>query len=242
MQRRLADYRLFWQEFRQTFTSTGAVLPSGAALAKALAHYVDPAVDPQNGQSQRGEQLKPQAAGPRRILEVGPGTGPVTSQILRRMGPEDTLDLVELNDRFVDALEKRLRDDPQWQPLADRVRMHHLPIEQIMPDAPFDVLISGLPLNNFPCTLVEAVFAKFHQLAAPGAMLSFFQYVAVRKVKSLFCRKGERQRLAGIERILDHQFTSWEVESRCIMANVPPAWVHHLRMPGIINLGQRPRY
>ena len=34
-----ANYRLFWQEFRRTFHSTGAVLPSGRALCRALAKY-----------------------------------------------------------------------------------------------------------------------------------------------------------------------------------------------------------
>lgn len=40
MRQRWADYRVFWREFRQQYHTTGAVLPSGRALARALVHYV----------------------------------------------------------------------------------------------------------------------------------------------------------------------------------------------------------
>ena len=92
MRRRLSEYRLFFREFRTNYHTTGAILPSGRSLARALARFV-----------------AEQPAGPRRILEVGPGTGAVTSRIVAALGPEDQLDLVELNDRFVERLRDRFR-------------------------------------------------------------------------------------------------------------------------------------
>ena len=38
---------------------------------------------------------------------VGPGTGSVTRRIAARLGPEDRLDLVELNETFVQRLRHR---------------------------------------------------------------------------------------------------------------------------------------
>jgi len=219
MRQRLAETQIFWREFRQTFASTGAVLPSGTSLAKSLARYV--------GQNHPG----PDGPG-KRILEVGPGTGPVTSQIIRKMGPRDTLDLVELNERFVSVLQDRLRQEPRWQAVADRVRIHSLPIEELETDRPFDIIVSGLPLNNFSCGTVTAILDRLHQLAEAQATLSFFEYVAIRKAKSLFCRLPQRLRLSGIEQILSRQFAIWEIDRECVIANVPPAWVHHLRLPG----------
>ena len=206
-----ANYRLFWQEFRRTFESTGAIAPSGRNLCRALARYVAG-----NGQ-------------PRRILEVGPGTGVVTDAIIFQMGPRDTLDVVELNERFVDALRQRLADDPNWQRSADRIRIHHLPIEQLEVAEPFDAIVSGLPFNNFPVTLVESILAHLEKLAAPGATLSFFEYVAIRRIKGVVCKKPERDRLNGIGRVLDDAFARRQFRQECVMANVPPAWVHHLR-------------
>lgn len=206
-----ANYRLFWREFRRTFYSTGAVLPSGPALCRALARH---------------------AAGngaPRRLLEVGPGTGVVTDQIIRRMGPGDALDVVELNDRFVTALHERLATEPHWRASAARVRIHHQPIEQLTAEHQFHAIVSGLPLNNFPVESVLSILAHLRSLAAPGGTLSFFEYVGVRKAKALVCRRDERQRLAGIGEALHSALDAWGIDRQCIVANVPPAWVHHLR-------------
>lgn len=206
-----ANYRLFWQEFRRTFESTGAIAPSSRGLCRALARYVA-------GTGQ-----------PRRILEVGPGTGVVTDAIIFQMGPRDTLDVVELNERFVAALRQRLIDDPNWQRSADRIRIHHLPIEQLEVAEPFDAIVSGLPFNNFPVTLVQSILEHLEKLAAPGATLSFFEYVAIRRIKGVVCKKPERDRLNGIGRVLDDAFARRQFRQECVMANVPPAWVHHLR-------------
>src|SRR4029078_5242521 len=100
MRQRLADYRVFWRQFRQAYNSTGALLPSGRALAAALSSFVrDEKVS--NGPQNR-------AADGRRILEVGPGTGAVTVQIINDMRPQDRLVLVELNEQFVAHLKQRL--------------------------------------------------------------------------------------------------------------------------------------
>ena len=105
MAMRLSEWRIFFGEFRRNFRTTGAVLPSGRRLSAALAHFV------RDGNH----------AGPRRILEVGPGTGAVTRHIITAMRPEDQLDLVELNTSFVDCLRQRFLDDPllRAEPLPD---------------------------------------------------------------------------------------------------------------------------
>jgi len=110
MSQRLSDYRLFLREFRQTFHSTGAILPSGRALARSLASRV--------GCAQEGQK----------ILEVGSGTGAVTSQIIARLEANDRLDLVELNERFAEVLNDRLKHDPNWRAVADRVRVLQMPM------------------------------------------------------------------------------------------------------------------
>ena len=206
-----ANYRLFWQEFRRTFHSTGAVLPSGRSLCRALARHVAG-----NGR-------------PRRILEVGPGTGVVTDEILLQMGPSDTLTLVELNDRFVAALRERLESDPRWQPHARRVQIEHLPVQKLETDKPFDAIVSGLPFNNFEPETIQNIFDRLAQLGRPGTTLSFFEYVGVRKAKGLVSKRDERRRLAGVEAALAKARHAWQFDRDCVLANVPPAWVHHLR-------------
>lgn len=211
---RLSNYRLFWQEFRRTFHDTGAILPSGRSLARSLASQV--------GTVERSQ----------RILEVGPGTGAVTSQIISRLGPEDQLDLVEINERFAEALQSRLVSDPQWTKVAERVSILQIPIEEVTAKGQYDVIVSGLPLNNFSGILVRRIVDQFHRLAAPQASLSFFEYVAIRKAKALISKPDERRRLLEIDQLLMQEFSAWEFDRQCVLANVPPAWVHHLQLPG----------
>src|SRR5215207_8952294 len=115
MRQRLADYRVFWRQFRQAYNSTGAVLPSGRGLAVALSRFVRDGGAASSAEN-NGSTIQPNnAANPRRILEVGPGTGAVTVQIIHDMPPQDRLVLVERNEQFVSHLTRRLAEIPAAQ-------------------------------------------------------------------------------------------------------------------------------
>jgi phosphatidylethanolamine/phosphatidyl-N-methylethanolamine N-methyltransferase len=215
MNQRLADYRVFWRQFRQAYHTTGAALPSGRALAAALSHYVR-ANDP-------GE-----ANIPRRILEVGPGTGAVTAQIVRDMRSDDRVVLVERNAEFVGRLRERLAADRAFANAGDRISIVHASVEEL-PDEPYDLIISGLPLNNFTAAVVEGILQKLRGLLATAGTLSFFEYVAIRRFKSAISGQADRQRVREIAEVLNAALMQHEIRRDCVWANVPPAWVHHVR-------------
>jgi phospholipid N-methyltransferase len=184
MRRRLNEYRLFLREYVRSFRTTGAILPSGRWLARALARYVTG-----NGPG-------------RQILEVGPGTGAVTRRIAAVMGPADRLHLVELNDTFVAQLRAGLAEEPVLKRIADRTQLFHSAVEDLPGEACYDVIISGLPLNNFAASEVEHILAKITGLLKPGGTLSFFEYIAIRHARALVSGRSERARLRGIGRAL----------------------------------------
>jgi phospholipid N-methyltransferase len=232
MRQRLADYRVFWREFRQAYHTTGAVLPSGRALCRALSYFV------RNGEELHcAEALAAPSAGrtfsphssSRRILEVGPGTGAVTIQIARDMRPTDQLTLVERNDQFVEHLRNQLSKSSAFTPLQARINLLHSSVEDVPEDQPYDLIISGLPLNNFSVDLVEALVGKMKKLLAPGGILTFFEYVAIRRAKAMVSPRSDRERLRGIEQILNELLGSNEVRRDLVFTNVPPAWVHHVK-------------
>ena len=109
MLRRISEYSTFVREFRRTFETTGALLPSGRLLGRAL--------------------VRPISAheAPVRVLEVGAGTGAVTKEILRHVRPDDHFDVVELNDRFVHVLQNRFATEPAFQAVADRTPRSCMP-------------------------------------------------------------------------------------------------------------------
>ena len=84
----LADSARFIRQWVENPRLIGAVSPSGPALAKAMASYVD---------------LKKE--GP--IIELGPGTGPVTQALLARGIAPERLVLVEYEQGFCHLLAER---------------------------------------------------------------------------------------------------------------------------------------
>jgi phosphatidylethanolamine/phosphatidyl-N-methylethanolamine N-methyltransferase len=213
MQRRFTEHALFFREFLRNFHTTGAIFPSGRHLAAALARFVG--------------TKSPQ---PRRILEVGPGTGAVTQRIIAVLAPTDRLDLVELNDTFVDRLNRRFVAEPAFQAVADRARVLHCPVEDLPRSDRYDLIVSGLPLNNFAAADVERILATLAELLAPGGTLSFFEYIAVRSARTLISGKTERARLRGIGKALHAVLDGREIRREAVWLNVPPAWVHHVRI------------
>lgn len=209
----IKENTLFFREYVRHFHHTGAVLPSGRFLAAALTRFV------------RGEH----GNGERKILEVGPGTGAVTKRIVGGMNGGDRLDMVELNDSFVEQLQKRFQTEPSFKTVADRARIHHCPIEEMPGEEKFDVIVSGLPFNNFPAESVEQILATLLERLAPQGTISFFEYIAVRPARAMLSGRSERTRLRGIGRAMRAVFQNHEIRRDSVLLNVPPAWVHHLR-------------
>jgi phosphatidylethanolamine/phosphatidyl-N-methylethanolamine N-methyltransferase len=210
----MREYRLFWREFRQNFSTTGAILPSGRPLARTLARLVR--LDQPN----------------LRVLEVGPGTGAVTREIVAALPPDARLDLVEANQGFVDWLEQLRRSDRQLAALGDRLTIHHCFAQDLPGAAQYDVIVSGLPLNNFEPDVVRAILAALRRQLAPGGTLSFFEYIAVRRVRAAISGPCRRRRLQGIGAAIDEILANHEIARDRVLKNVPPAWVHHVRFAG----------
>jgi phospholipid N-methyltransferase len=207
------SHHLFLREFFRNYHTTGAILPSGRQLSRALSRFV--------------AEKNPSG---RRILEVGPGTGAVTKHVIAAMQPGDSLDLVELNESFVRQLEKHFIDDPHFKIAADRSRIYNCPVQDLPADKKYDLIVSGLPLNNFSAELVESILSKLTQLLTSGGTLSFFEYIAIRRARALVSGKSERLRLDGIGRAMHAVLSKHEIRRDAILLNVPPAWVHHVRV------------
>jgi phospholipid N-methyltransferase len=221
--RYFAECGSLFRECRRHFRSTGALLPSSRFLARALV----------------SELRKPRSSG--RILEVGPGTGSVTAEILRHLKPDDHLDAVEINAQFIALLERRFEKERPFRRRRDQVRLIHAPVEELLGDGVYDFIVSGLPLNNFPAAQVREIFQAFTRLLKPGGMLSYYEYVLIRQLKTPFANRRERRRLYRVGRVVGRYIRAFQFRRQHVLMNVPPAIVRHLRFaPGGDSLGLAP--
>lgn len=212
MKQFVSDHVEFFRQYLRRFETTGAIAPSSRFLARALTRPLRERSDPV------------------RVLEVGPGTGAVTRDIVRCIKPGDRFDLVEINERFAARLKERFAADSHYRQVADRAEVHVCPLQEFSPAGPYDVIISGLPFNNFPAALVDELLELCLGMLNPGGTLSFFEYMYVRPVRRIISPSHEKTRLAEIERILQERFSRHRFHTDWVFVNVPPAWVQHLRV------------
>jgi phosphatidylethanolamine/phosphatidyl-N-methylethanolamine N-methyltransferase len=166
--------------------TVGAVTPSGRALARTMAAYVDPAT-------------------PGPIVELGPGTGPVTEALVAQGVDPSRLVLVEFDPTFCRILRSRF-------PAATVVQGDAYSLKRLLAgllQQPAAAIVSGLPLFTKPLRVrLRLVFEAFG-LMAPGAPFVQFTYHAVPPIP----KRLDRVRAEASERI-------W--------MNIPPArvWVY----------------
>lgn len=185
--------------------NTGSLCPSSPALAKAMTQTL---------RNHRGQ---------RRILEVGPGTGPFTAAILDALRGRDTFDIVEINPIFCEHLEQRYLTAYRTRHPSISVNLHAMPIEDAPLTGAYDFVICGLPFNNFPLALTQAIFDRIFSLMRDGGELTYFEYMGVRQVKAPFVGASGRDRLRQFNDFRKSTHKKHIVTHQLVVANVPPA-------------------
>ncbi len=148
---RLDDEVRFIRSWLEKPLDTGAVAPSGRLLARTMAGYVDPAV-------------------PGPVIELGPGTGPVTEALVERGVEPGRLVLVEFNPNFCRLLRSRFPEATVVQGDAYSVRRL---LESIVRE-PAAAIVSGLPLLTKPLrTRLRLISDVFHMLRPDAPFIQF---------------------------------------------------------------------
>ena len=150
---RLADEARFIKTWLDNPILTGAVSPSGRFLARMMARAVDPIGD-----------------GP--IVELGPGTGPITEALLKRGVAPRRLVLVEFDGAFCRLLRKRFPGVHVVQ--GDAYRLAETLANVLA--VPAASVVSSLPLLNKPDEERLALIADAFSLMGAGGTFVQFTY------------------------------------------------------------------
>jgi len=183
---RLDDEMQFIRSWIEKPLSTGAVMPSSKALARTMARYVDP-----------------QGAGP--VIELGPGTGPVTDALVAHGVDPARLVLVEFNPHFCRLLRKRYPTATVLHGDAYRLRKT---VQDVIKE-PAAAVVSSLPLLTKPLRTRLRLTADVMALIKPNAPFVQFTYGMLPPIPKTF---------AGLT----------AQASNVIWMNLPPArvWVY----------------
>lgn len=179
---------------------TGAVAPSGRALARAMARAA--------GELSHGL-----------VVELGPGTGPVTRALLERGVDRSRLVLIEYDPRFCQMLESRFEPARVIEGDAYDLKRALAPLA----DKPIAAVVSSLPLLNQPPRLREKLIADAFDLMGPEGVFVQFTYGLLSPIPRKAC--AGRYAAEGGEPI-------WR--------NLPPARVWVYRFDGHVSRGHSP--
>jgi len=160
---RLDDEVRFLRSWIDKPLHMGAVMPSGKALARTMAQYVD----------HRG-------TGP--VIELGPGTGAITTALLAHGVDQKRLVLVEFNPTFCALLRERYPQATVVQGDAYRLRDTLWDVLK----GPASAVVSGLPLVTKPMlTRLKLIRDAFAALAPHAPFVQFTYSVVPPIPKSL---------------------------------------------------------
>lgn len=185
------------REFLRSPADIGAVAPSSPRLAEAITAPVPELGDPV-------------------VVELGPGTGAVTSIIEEQLRGRGHQLAIETNPRLADQLRWRCREAEVID--ADASALPQLLHERGLDRA--DVVISGLPWAAFSYEVQHEILSAVSSVLAPDGAFTTFGYV-------------HALRLASALRFRQLLHTTFEevVPGRTVWRNLPPALVYHARRP-----------
>lgn len=175
----------FLHQFTRHHREVGALAPSSAHLARAMV-----------------KALGPQENG-RVLVELGPGTGSITRQLLR-VHPRCSVFAIETSPVFARQLRKKLPQVRVWEDCASRLP-EILDVAGLKPER-IGGIISGIPMLSLDVQLRRAILAAIVEVLRPERR--FVQFTYWKPAWNAFAIPGLRLNT-----------------SRMIWMNIPPAVV-----------------
>lgn len=185
--RKAARTPIFWREWLSAPLRVGAIAPSSAGLARAM--------------------IEGASIGDREVVELGPGTGVFTREMIRVGVPPERIRAIEKGADFARLLSESMPGLHVME--GDASRLVHA-LRQSSLKVP--LVICGLPLLSMPRRSVVRLLAGSFDLIAPGGEFRLFTYGFTCPVpRSVLRRLGLHAKARSV-----------------VLANIPPATVYVL--------------
>lgn len=186
---------VLFRRFLRNPVQVGALCPSSRGLCRMMVSHV--------GMESAGV-----------IVELGPGTGVITREIVQTMPENARFIAIELDETLCGLLRQQFPEitvcNDSAAGIGDILKRYSLPNP--------NVVISGLPWANFTPRLQRNILCSVAEHIAPGGYFATFAYL-----QGLMFPTGQRFR-----KLLGEVFSEVET-SPVIWKNLPPAFVYRCR-------------
>ena len=182
----------FSLEFLKNPIQIGSPFPSSQSLAKLM-------VDSAKLQSNST------------IVELGPGTGSVTNQILKQIPSDSLFFAIEINEIFYKNLKKDYPETIIYHGTANEIKkylkMHNR--------SQVDCIISAIPWGILSIDLQQELFSEIYDVIAPGG-----KFLTIALLIGTFFARGKK-----FKQLLDSNFELVN-KTPVVWKNLPPAIVY----------------
>ena len=183
---KIKDHIEFIYQFLNKPSLVGAIMPSSKFLARNIVNFIN---------FKRKNLV---------IIEYGPGTGPFTSEIVKKLKDGDKLLLIEQNKKFIENLVQKYNRYQQLTIIEGSVSnvktiLEENKIKQV------DYIVSGIPFSSIPKEVTLDIMENTQSIMNNQSLFITFQYSTL-KLK-LFKRYFEI------------------VSKKFILRNVPSAYI-----------------
>ena len=170
----------FLRQFIRNPRTIGSIVPSSPLLGKAMASFLPEGDD-------------------KLILELGPGTGPITRELFKSGVTMDQLVCLEQSEKLVNHMRARF-------PGINIIHGDACELETLLENRKVDAIVSCLPLKSIPKPIVAKIIQQMEVCLKDDGVLIQFTYNLRKKRSPLIAHFRH-------------------VGSRIIVGNVPPARV-----------------
>lgn len=153
---------MFLKEFIKHPRYTGAIAPSSPKLAKEMVSQID------------FQTVKC-------IVELGPGTGVFTKEIIEKKQNDTQLILVEINEIFAKDLRRAYANEPNVHVIEGSAENLQTLLEQLHIKT-VDCILSGLPFTSLPNEVSSRILTDVKKVLIETGRFITFQYSLVKQV------------------------------------------------------------
>lgn len=150
------EYKIFIRQFIKNPKFTGAILPSSKKLCIKMMEGIN---------FNKAEC----------IVELGPGTGVFTEELIKRKRKDTILVIIEYNKHFYDLLVEKFNEIDNLYIIDDSAENIKKYLKQIGINK-IDYIVSGLPFTSLPCEIGKNILRNTKDLLSTHGVFITFQY------------------------------------------------------------------
>lgn len=195
----------FFVECIKTFNSTGCLFPSSPWVADQMTYRLENST-------------------PKKIIEIGAGTGPVTVKVLDKLDKDDFFVICEMNPKFFAVLEKKVKSHKNY---GSNVELICAPIQEYNTSVKFDHIICSLPFLNFDIGLTNSIFNTIKGLCHNETIMVYYEYMGVRNFKKNVLHS---ERVKELDIYFSLEFIPRIVERIKVWWNILPVEIRFLKV------------